>query len=92
LLTRFRAISARPDLLSGAPFAPQQTRVRQAQRQQSVVKKVDTGQSRHDKNRIHELERQLRRKDAALAETAAFQVLRKKLNAYWGGGSEDEGN
>ncbi|WP_458371290.1 hypothetical protein [Pseudomonas fluorescens] len=41
--------------------------------------------SRDDKNHIRELERQLRRKDAALAETAAFLVLRKKkLNAYWG--------
>ena len=43
-----------------------------------------------DKNRIRELERELRRKDAALAETAALLVLRKKLNAYWG--SDDEAN
>lgn len=27
----------------------------------------------------------MKRKDAALAETAALLVLRKKLNAYWGG-------
>jgi hypothetical protein len=40
-----------------------------------------------DKKRIKELERELKRKDAALAETAALLVLRKKLNAYWG---EDE--
>jgi len=52
---------------------------------------VDARQSRDHKYRIRELERQLRRKDAALAETAAFLVLRKKLNAYWGG-SEDVGN
>ena len=39
--------------------------------------------------RIKELERELKRKDAALAETAALLVLRKKLNAYWG---EDEDN
>jgi hypothetical protein len=30
------------------------------------------------------LERELRRKDKALAETAALLVLRKKLNDYWG--------
>lgn len=42
-----------------------------------------------DRKRIKELERELKRKDAALAETAALLVLRKKLNAYWG---EDEDN
>ena len=39
--------------------------------------------------RIKELERELRRKDAALAETAALLELRKKANAIWGTG-EDE--
>ena len=34
--------------------------------------------------RIHELERELRRKDAALAETAALLVLKKKVQAIWG--------
>ena len=34
--------------------------------------------------RIRELERELNRKDKALAETAALLVLRKKLNALWG--------
>ena len=58
--------------------------------QQTKVKNVNTGQSKNDKNRIRELERELRRKDAALAETAALLVLRKKLNAYWG--SDDEGS
>jgi DNA-binding transcriptional MerR regulator len=42
-----------------------------------------------DRKRIKELEKELKRKDAALAETAALLVLRKKLNAYWG---EDEDN
>lgn len=37
------------------------------------------------KRRIKELERDLRRKDAALAETAALLVLRKKAAALWGG-------
>lgn len=35
------------------------------------------------------LERELRRKDKALAETAALLVLRKKLNDYWGTDNED---
>ena len=56
---------------------------------QPTPKKEDAGQSRLDKNRIRELERELRRKDAALAETAALLVLRKKLNAYWGNDNED---
>lgn len=34
--------------------------------------------------RIKELERELTRKDKALAEAAALLVLRKKLNALWG--------
>ena len=42
-----------------------------------------------DKKRIKELERELLRKDRALAETAALLVLRKKLNAYWGFDNED---
>jgi len=35
------------------------------------------------KKRIKDLERELRRKEKALAETAALLVLRKKLNALW---------
>jgi len=34
--------------------------------------------------RIQALERELRRKDAALAETAALLVLKKKVRAIWG--------
>ena len=41
-------------------------------------------QARQNKKRIKELERELRRKDKALAETAALLALRKKLNALWG--------
>lgn len=50
---------------------------------------ADHEQTRKDKKRILELERELRRKDAALAETAALLVLRKKLNDYWGTDDED---
>lgn len=52
-------------------------------------KMADHEQTRKDKKRILELERELRRKDAALAETAALLVLRKKLNDYWGTDGED---
>lgn len=44
---------------------------------------------RRDKQRIKRLEKELRRKEKALAETAALLVLRKKYNALWGEG-EDE--
>ena len=43
--------------------------------------------TREDKRRIKLLERELRRKEKALAETAALLVLRKKAQAIWG---EDE--
>ncbi len=39
--------------------------------------------------RIRDLERELKRKDAALAETAALLVLRKKAEAIWGRDEED---
>jgi len=42
-----------------------------------------------EKKRIRDLERELARKDRALAETAALLVLRKKAAAIWGGGDED---
>jgi hypothetical protein len=46
-------------------------------------------QARANKKCIAELERELRRKENALAETAAILVLRKKMNALWGNDSED---
>jgi transposase len=49
--------------------------------------KVHKGQSKKDRKRIKQLEVELRRKERALAETAALLVLRKKANAIWG---EDE--
>ncbi|VVS91726.1 hypothetical protein DBB_48450 [Desulfoluna spongiiphila] len=39
--------------------------------------------------RLKKVEKELLRKDKALAETAALLVLRKKANAIWGD-SEDE--
>ncbi len=45
--------------------------------------------TRQDARRIKELERQLRRKDKALAETAALLVLSKKLSAVFGEGADE---
>lgn len=44
---------------------------------------------REERKRIKALERELARKERALAETAALLVLRKKAQAIWGD-SEDE--
>jgi len=43
-----------------------------------------------DKKRINELEKELRRKEKALAEAAALLILRKKLHAFYEEGSEDD--
>ena len=42
-----------------------------------------------EQKRIKELERELKRKDAALAEAAALLVLRKKAVALWGEEGDD---
>lgn len=42
-----------------------------------------------EQKRIKELERELKRKEAALAEAAAILVLRKKAAALWGEEGED---
>jgi len=39
--------------------------------------------------RIQQLERELARKQKALAEAAALMILRKKAEAIWGRGDED---
>ncbi|BCG62663.1 MAG: transposase, IS3 family [Methyloprofundus sp.] len=56
---------------------------------QAGNKKALQAATKSDKKRIKELEKELNRKEKALAETAALLVLRKKFNAYWG---EDEDN
>jgi transposase-like protein len=45
-------------------------------------------QQREDRHRIQELEKELRRKEKALAETAALLVLTKKAEAIWGAKDE----
>ena len=47
------------------------------------------GQTREDRRRIRELERELRRKDKALAEAAALLVLSKKVEAIFSRGEAE---
>lgn len=54
---------------------------------QKVVKQ--NTERRIDKRRIKQLEKELARKDKALAETAALLVLREKFNALWETSEED---
>lgn len=53
------------------------------------VRDAGAKEAREDRRRIKELERELRRKDKALAETAALLVLSKKVAAIFHKG-EDE--
>ena len=44
----------------------------------------DQAEARTDKQKIRELNKELDRKNKALAETAALLVMRKKMHAIWG--------
>lgn len=46
-------------------------------------------QRAQDKKKIKELEKELHRKDRALAETAALLVLKKKADLIWGSGENE---
>jgi transposase-like protein len=46
-------------------------------------------QSKNDRKRIKQLEKELRRKERALAEAAALLILRKKALAIWGEHEDD---
>jgi hypothetical protein len=50
---------------------------------ESVEARASPQATREDRKRIKELERELRRKDRALAETAALLVLSKKVEAIF---------
>jgi RNase P protein component len=56
--------------------------------QAKTYSKKSSGKSAEAK-RIRQLEREIVRKDKALAETAALLVLKKKAQAIWGD-AEDE--
>ena len=67
-----------------------------AQWREAVKTALDGGSTKAfsrgaDSKRIKELERELRRKDKALAETAALLVLQKKVHEIWGDGDDDTG-
>ncbi len=53
--------------------------------QETASKRSETAE---DKRKIKELEKELRRKEKALAETAALLVLKKKADLIWG--TEDD--
>lgn len=55
----------------------------QGMQTKKVSNKATIKEIQADKNEIKKLKRELRRKDRALAETAAILVLRKKLNALY---------
>jgi len=61
----------------------------QANANSAAQAKARQEQTKQDRRRIKKLEQELRRKDKALAETAALLVLQKKAQAIWGDG-EDE--
>jgi transposase len=52
------------------------------------IQHQQTSSRKEDRKEIKKLQSELRRKDKALAETAALPVLRKKASAIWG---DDEG-
>jgi transposase len=53
------------------------------------TKRQGRSKTTEEQKRIRELEREIRRKDRALAETAALLVLKKKAQAIWGDADED---
>lgn len=53
------------------------------------IAKSQGAQNKGDQKRIRALEKELNRKEKALAEVAALLVLRKKAQAIWGDESED---
>lgn len=52
---------------------------------------VSQRSDRSDQKRVRELEKELKRKDRALAEAAALLLLEKKLQSMWGAGDDDTG-
>ena len=48
------------------------------------------GEKREQDRKIKELERELKRKEKALAEAATLLVLKKKAETIWGGQEDDE--
>ena len=55
----------------------------------SPLTKAAKSEQRQERKQIRKLEQELRRKDKALAETAALLVLQKKARAIWGENEDD---
>ncbi len=56
----------------------------------AVKNKAERAKTKDDKKRVKQLERELRRKDKALAEAATLLVLSKKLDALYGVNQDEE--
>ena len=52
------------------------------------IERITPAQRADEKKRVRELEQELRRKEKALAETAALLVLSRKLEALWTNGED----
>ena len=61
--------------------------MRQRRKRRRCLKKAK--RSRADANKIKALEKEIKRKDKALAETAALLVLKKKAQQIWGDEDND---
>jgi len=55
----------------------------------SDLRARQNSESRHLKHEIKDLKKDLRRKEKALAETAALLVLQKKVRSIWGNDEDD---
>lgn len=73
-----------PDQVKAWKVSCMQANQTQAQQQKQLAK-----ERKADQKQIQGLKKELKRKEAALAETAALLVLRKKFNAYYGVNEED---
>ena len=54
-----------------------------------LLSKVERLEHQKDRKQVRKLERELKRKEKALAEAAALLVLQKKARAIWGESEED---
>ena len=58
--------------------------------EKKLTENIRTDRALRDaKNKLRELEKELKRKDKALAEAAALLILREKFNALWDNSEED---
>jgi len=61
-----------------------QSQVLKALKYGAIGKHVERSERAEDRRKIKDLEKDLRRKNAALAETTALLVLKKKADLIWG--------